>query len=382
MYRLLSLLRLAELIADDSDRAALGEFHNHRSVFKWQGQSLRLVELLDKLQQSERAWEWCGRDSAILDKVYDLTLSKFSHLPSDQDEKAISEEISGGPVKKEQPDCRYYFKAFVTYATKRINSNVKTSELDQEMQSAKFLQNLVMRHFYLSCLECQRRAQDLVSRYTWEVNGQTLSVWMPTYLTAHQRRQWLKANIDDADSSRPLERERIQAIVNRCLMLRRLVPLDEVHLRDRNVAAEPSLSFSVLHDISVQGLAEVVADEKADNIEAQRRSIRSLGKRKLSQMIRQIFEDISCEDYDEKRIAARFGLSTATFSRFAGRRWYKETGHQQRYSIPDLWLNIAQTLAGHAAFVEAARAAGIWTQVEKIAKRNYSTLRSEISHGQ
>lgn len=380
MYRLLSLLRLAELIVDGSDHAALAEFHNHRSIFRWNGQSLKLVEFLDRLQQGDRVWEWCGRNSLTVDKAYDLTLSKFSHIPTEQKDSPVSIDISDTLVKKAGPDCRYYFKAFVTHASEKITDKKFTSEIDREMQAARLLKNLVMRHFYLSCLECQRRSQNLLTLYAWQVNGQTLSIWMPTCLTPKQRRDWLKTNIEDPDPSRQQERERIQTIINQRLMLGKMIPLDENITSDKNTAAKPLLSFSVLHDISVQGLARVVAKEKADNIKMQRPSIQTLGKAKLARMIHQIFEDLSCDDYDEKRIANRFGLSLSTFSRFAGSRWSDDPNRLQTASIPDLWFNTAQTLAGHSTFIEAARAVDVWSNVEKIARSDNRALRSVTHH--
>ena len=82
MYRRLTLLRLAKLIARNSNRQALQELHNNRSVFYYHDQQpLRLVEFVDQLRQSKPAWRWCNREVEVLDGAYDLTISKFSNLP-------------------------------------------------------------------------------------------------------------------------------------------------------------------------------------------------------------------------------------------------------------------------------------------------------------
>jgi hypothetical protein len=58
--------------------------------------------------------------------------------------------------------------------------------------------------------------------------------------------------------------------------------------------------------------------------------------------------------YEEETLAEMFGLNRATFSRFAGSQW-RSSGK----TVPDLWRNLAETLARHSAFVETARQAGV-----------------------
>jgi AraC-like DNA-binding protein len=106
-------------------------------------------------------------------------------------------------------------------------------------------------------------------------------------------------------------------------------------------------------------LAIVVADEKARNIHEQRRSIRNLGEEKLKHLILRIFEDIKYDDYQDKEIATDFGLSKATFSRFAGSDWAKT-----KSTIPDLWLNTAKVLSRHDGFRQIALKAGYLKEVE------------------
>jgi len=118
--------------------------------------------------------------------------------------------------------------------------------------------------------------------------------------------------------------------------------------------------------ISVNGLADTVADEKAENIEQQRPTIRRLGEGKLKQLIQSVFTDLADGSYEEKQIAASFGLSRATFSRFAGSRWHHHCKDPIVTSVPDLWRNTAQTLAGHSDFVIAAQKAGVWKRVSGI----------------
>ena len=84
-------------------------------------------------------------------------------------------------------------------------------------------------------------------------------------------------------------------------------------------------------------------------------------------MIRTIFTRLANEKYVEKDIARSFGLSPATFSRFAGSHW-KNHCDNINMVVPDLWNNTAHTLAGHLDFVKAAQKAGIWKRVCEIVK--------------
>ena len=81
-------------------------------------------------------------------------------------------------------------------------------------------------------------------------------------------------------------------------------------------------------------LAGAIADEKSAGIRQQRRSIQKLGKKSLKKMILRIFEAIDDGNLQDHQIAKDFGLSKATYSRFAGSRWA-----QSDTSIPDLWRN-------------------------------------------
>ncbi len=67
--------------------------------------------------------------------------------------------------------------------------------------------------------------------------------------------------------------------------------------------------------------------------------------------------------YDENsdaKIANDFGLSKATYSRFAGRDWRKGDS----FEIPDLWKNIAHVVASDPIFFEAAIDYGLKDSIE------------------
>jgi hypothetical protein len=99
-------------------------------------------------------------------------------------------------------------------------------------------------------------------------------------------------------------------------------------------------------------LADAVAQEKAENPNVLRPAIRKLGEQSIKQLILQIFAEIEYDDYDITRIASQYGLSKASLSRFAGSTWYEKMETDQPVTIPDLWKNTAQVLAGNPTFMQ------------------------------
>jgi len=368
MYGHLTLLRLAELIAHDSDKKALRELHDNCKVFYYHNnQPLRLAEFADKLRQSSHARQWCNGESEPLEKAYDLTISKFSNLPN------LKKNCSG--VKLEGPNCRYYYEAFIKQAAKTTDSDFRCRNDDREKEVAKLLQNLIVRHFRLSCHECGRRDSELTTRYLWQVNDYTMEILLPVDIEGRQRGKWLADNIQDVDPTQPGERDRVQDIINDLTRKRNILSLEDIE-ENTIVANSPGFQLQTEQGITVKGLADVVAKEKAENIEVQRDAIQQLGKEKLRQLVRQIFDCLAHGQYEVVKIAENFGINKTTFSRFAGSNWLTQSGKSLDYPIPDLWFNTAQTLAGHPVFVRVAVGAGILDCVEKVLRSKNARKRN------
>jgi hypothetical protein len=371
IYQHFTLLRLAELIARDGDNKALQELHNNRRLFYYHSRSpLRMAEFIDKLRQSSPARRWCNAEADILEKAYDLTISKFSNLPC-SDEKSLQ-------LKPQGPDCRYYYEAFIKQAEKTIIDNRFYDRDDnRERQMAKLLQNLIVRHFRLSCQECSRRDRKFTTRYLWQVDGHSMEVFLPADLNGRQRGKWLTENIPDVEPARAGERQRVQAIIDDLTKKRRILSLGDIE--ENTIAAKPfDFESQIEQELIIKGLADVVAREKADNIELQRDAIQKLGRQKLQQLICEIFDCLAWSKYEAAKIADSFGINRATFSRFAGSSWLTQSGKSQDYPIPDLWLNTAQTLAGHPVFVRVAEDAGILGRVEQVLKAGNARRRNGV----
>jgi hypothetical protein len=332
----------------------LNELHERRPVFRYgRDDSLLLASFLSRLKESKLARKWTGYNQMATERAYDLTLDKFTNLPAQNMWKRRSLASRG-------PDCRYYYRAFHEHTTARLSWEEAGNPIREELVAAASLQRLVMRHFYLSCLESKRRAQRLVRRYVWQKNGCSLGIWMPSLLPGRRCRQWLEANVPDCDPTRAGERRRVQDIVNQRLTRPREIPLDEVNGgADSLAASTDSVSSMIEEEIFNQGLARTVAQEKAENLDGQRPAIRALGKDKLEELICQVFKGLSNDTCPAKDLARAFHLTPVTFSRFAGSQWMTGKRRDPSAQLPDLWQNTARILANHSGFRQAAGRAGL-----------------------
>lgn len=345
------VIGLARDISHRGDREALRELHDNRPLFRGLANtSLVMSDFLLEQKDRDITFRWCGRDPMTVDKAYDLTLAKFLNLPGDG---------------VEGPDCRYYYGAFYEYVVAQFRKSPPTDLIDAEIQAARILQKLVTRHLHLSCLECSRRALKLVRRYRWRVNDASLVVWLPVEMTGKRCRRWLEANFPDADPRRPGEPDRVQAVVDHLLTRPRVLSLDRLSESGVQVPAYRS-RFRMADEIAADGLAAVVAEEKAENLETQRPSIRALGGPTVRRLVETVFESLAEDRYYAERIAADFGLSKAAISRFAGCHWTRDSRASGESHVPDLWRNTAHILASHEDFVAAAQRAGVWEGVRRV----------------
>ena len=362
-YKGLSLIDLIKKIVEKDDLLALEEFHNNRSLFHFNnGPPLRFTDFLSELRENIFGKKPMGTDVLeIADYAYDLTLDKFSNLPGKN--RTRSSPKRGNDKKKmdKGPDCRLYFRAFLDFAKKSFSANPPQGLIEEEERAAKIMGGLVRRHFYFSRLEAERNNDHFWSRYYWSLKGHKICLWLPVSLKGQKRRKWLEENIDNPDPLRDLERERIQTIINRRLVRESLVPIDEI----LNTSSWNTGSISDQDPAFGSSLANVISEEKANKIKQQRRSIKSLGRKKLKKLVLRIFDDLCHGEFNDGKVAEDFGLSKTTFSRFAGSRWMKSGS-----IIPDLWLNTAQVLSTHKDLKGVAIESGVWGQVEAIVKDN------------
>jgi len=351
-YHKLPLVQLIAAIVHYSDRFALEELHSNRTLFSYGGEPpLCFIDFLNKLRESEIRMGWStGNMVETVDRAFDLTIDKFTRLPAEDDPGV---------------DCRVYFKAF-------LDGMAGGRGIRNEAKAAAFLQGLVRRHFYFSLLEAERKTNPFWSRYNWEVKGGTICVWLPVWLKGRKRREWLEKNIDFPNPEHPEEQQRVQGIINQNFPKGGFVAIEERGwIADKQDHVTPSREGESQKFF----LAETVAEEKGRNIEEQRLAIKALGEKKLKQLVLRIFNDLKNERYKDMEVARDFGLTKATFSRFAGSKWLRgKTG------IPDLWQNTAEVLSANPDLKEIAIRTGVWKKVKATLEKGGQDNREEPAH--
>ena len=353
-YQQIPLVWLIERIVSVNDKMALNELHENRTVFQYQEKDLLLVDYLVRLRDRDISRLWCGESQVVLDNAFDLTLEKFINIPPKKDR-------SGHPTGTGGTDCRYYYRAYYAHTVGHSEQKKLSNVLEMEIMAARRLQKFVARHFFLSCLECVRQEQKTTRRYGWRINGQSMTLWMPSELTAKQCRQWLLKNVDDIDPRRDDERHRVQEIIDSRLMRRKILPLGRMGNEALVPADSDVVSSMITEQITADGLAEAVAAEKAAAIDFQRPAIRTLGKANLKKLVLMVFDNLLNGGRAYAHILATFSLSPASLNRFAGSKWHKKPGGA--VVVPDLWKNTAHLLARHSDFTEAAKQAGVWKKI-------------------
>lgn len=320
--RSFSLIQLAGYVCHGC-YTSLKELHKRRFL---PGPSKRkkrtIVEYIAALAETGKdRYELSSELINNIEYAQNLTTDKFSRLP-----------IAG--MKRKEVDCRYYIKAFLNKMAQFIKKNYGISHLELERESIRVLEGLIKRHYFLSLKEAFRSNNLYSSRYNWKLPGGTICVKMPITITGRDRGKWLALHVGDPDPLRPGEKKRIQEIIDQYFGVGNAIRFDDrinySHAQEPSVYLEESNKFD---------LGKVVAVEKVNLIDQQRPSIKKLGPHLLRELIQTIFSCLEEGCFEDAHIAAEFGLSKSTFSRFAGSNWLKtENG------IPDLWRNTATVI--------------------------------------
>ncbi len=373
-YRRLVWLDLLALIVEKADRAALDEFHGARRPIRgFDGRTMALVEYVYELAE-ERLGERQTRDRLSefeLDRARDLTIDRFLNLPDGEYPIDQQDGFEGMARAEAKTDCRRYFTPFLKKLSEIERMRPAMSRVEKEIAASTLLKRQVKRHFEFCLKEARRLSNPFVSRYEWKTKSGSIYVMFPKEFPGRQRKAWLENNVEDPDSGRAGERERVQRIIDARLPQRRFVEFEEDTVALSSAMSRDRLeSWAFLYGFTAEGLAAVVAEEKASQIRRQRPAIRSIGPKHLRRLVLEVFDNLEEPRGSDCGIATRYGLSKASFSRFAGTRWQERFGEDHQARIPDLWLNTARALSNHPHFAEAAKDAGVWPRVTDVLTRD------------
>ena len=361
-----STVQLVRRIVESSDKPALRVLMEERKLFQLKGERpLLLPEFLLKMRERLAPPEQCDiYDCDLADCAYDLTLLKYINFP---DETEVNGNRRNSSLKGSRVDCRNYYRPFLCLMEGKIKKGAFVSQAEEEFTAGQLLNKLVWKAFLFSKLECRRSSLFSV-RYNWEVNGVRFTLWYPSYMTAKEFREWLDAHFRDIHPDAPNEQKRLQAIIDANLKRGYNISLDvpggavsKLHIEDEPCSLEVYDGYGI-----VKRLADIVAQEKVENMHELRPSIKALGGRTLKRLILQIFSDLSSGDYETSRLADQYSISRSTYSRFAGSKWLEKKGDDEVTAIPDLWRNTAQVLRGNPVFMETVLICGVAGGLEEV----------------
>jgi len=333
----LPIIELAKNIIK-GEKASLASLHNRKFLpGNKKNEHVTITEFIDSMAESRK--KFCIYNGELLENIefaQNLTIDKFFRLPSLY-------------LKRPGVDCRYYFRAFIKKNAQFRADNPDLTQLTLEAAAVKEMKGLIKRHFFLSLKEAHRSNNISFSRYYWKVNGKTICIKMPVTIAGRKRSRWLNKHIEELDTYSPGARKRIQSTIYQYFGKENVISYDDSF--NHGQLEEPAHDMD---DSPVIDLGKTVALEKTKLIETQRPAIKKLGQIRLTYLIERIFSDLEDGCFKDGKVAADFGISKSTFSRFAGSDWLKsESG------IPDLWRNTAEVVMAYPVFRNAVNTAGI-----------------------
>ncbi len=357
-YSSLSTFELIERVSVLEDHNALNYFLSFRKLFTISGKRVLLPEYLLKLKEGKfYPYLIISNNETKLDEKLDLisdrTLQKFSVL------KKYSEKIEG-------PYCNNQYNELYKLLTDYYKSEKTISQLDLELKAESCLKGMVIRHLKFSWLEACRKTNRLYQRYRWLLTGGAIELMKPIGIKGREFTKWLENNIENPDPSNKGEKYRIQNAVDNWFGHSSEIDYESIAYSQHDKFDQYFYSERYPEDF-----VTLVANEKSENINKLKPSIRLLGLNKLKKFIKEILDNIMYNENKDISIAKEYGLSKATYSRFAGKNWKNNNNGE----VPDLWKNIAHIITSDPTFTEMAISFRIKTVIDSILKINENEMR-------
>jgi hypothetical protein len=336
-YKELTIVDLAELIAENSDKSALDELLS-RCICSVNGEQLTVCGYLLFLKENRKPQAY--ESVMTIEAVYNLSVLKFC---------SFSDSHNNGP------DCRRYYRAFLKYIKPLIAG---VDVIEEEIIAAEKLKAFAYRQFRWSYLDARRKENGFSKLYYW--NGYKLQ--MPSVMTGRQCAKWLKDNIGQSNIKNASEQQRLQQIIDENLFVPSIIPLAGDSFDDFKAKTITPLSEIIEKEVASKSLSECIANEKADNLDSLRVSIARLGKEKVQKLVVAIFDAISTDSYKPSVLGARFGVSPAAMTRFASLKWKNGNGN----SIPQLWANTARYVVNLPQYSKMLYETGLYNKLSSI----------------
>jgi len=348
-YSSYSTLELIKRISINKENSALNNFLSSRKLLFINSKRLLLPDYLQKLKE-KRFYPFITipNDETKLEEklnlTYDRTLQKFTVLKINKD-------------KLEGPFCDKQYETLYKQITNNKDLSYTQSQLEQELEIESLFKKMVIRHLKFSWLEVCRQTNRLYQRYRWEVDGGTIELKKPLRIDGREFTKWLSTHIDNPKSCAKDEKHRIQKEVDD--WFGKSIEID--YSKIKNIQSGNLDPITETERYS-EDFTTLIADEKSRNLIKLRPAIRDLGADNVKELVKKIVDDHIYEKNNDVSNVREFGISKATYSRFAGRNWEQDNNGK----VPDLWKNIAEVVANDPVFYEIAISIGIKAIIDKI----------------
>jgi len=359
-YFQLSTFKLIKKIAVHSDAKALNHLLSYRKIFWLDGIRQLLPEFLLNLRKKYFNPYIIISDNEKnidekMDLVYERTLQKFSVLRPKNDNPII-----------EGPYCDNQYKRLYTKISEFENSQKDLTELYKEYEVEKIFQKQVIIHISYSWLESCRIKNRYYQRYTWKLKSRNIELKKPRWIEGNKFRKWLEKTFIDTNPNDSLVKEQIQKAIFSEFGFNRELRINNIGTNSIELSNNPDQNQKIDNEYIENHLYQKVADEKADNIHDLRPAIRNLGKKRVRKLVLKILYSYIENYYKDIEISKEFGLSKATFSRFAGSDWNKDNTENKSLKVPDLWKNMASVIVADPYFCQAANEVGVIDIIKRI----------------
>ena len=349
-YSVLPTIELIERISVHEDNNALNNFLSTRKLLIIDGKRVLLPEFLLKLKERkffpyQKISNQENKLKEKLDLTYDRTLQKFSIL------KNQSAKIEG-------PYCNNQYNELYKQLNNYLIINETISQLELELKVEHLFKAMVIRHINYSWLEICRITNRLYKRYRWELETGTIELKKPLGIGGRDFTRWLEKHIDSPNPTVGNEKYKIQKEIDDWFGHSSFIDFESI------ANTKQSENEFLEHERYPEDFPSLIAIEKSKNIDKLRPSIKALGEIKVKEFVKKVLESILYNENNDVSIAKEFGISKATYSRFAGRDWKSNNNGE----VPDLWGNIAKIVTSNPILIEKSISMGIKPVIDTILK--------------
>ena len=320
-----------------------------RLLFRYGRDRLNLLDYVGRRSES-MAKQPSDRHASDPDEIYNLVTNRWLFVPAETDGEPFGSLAT--------------YRAFARHLDRLHQTNTFPSPLDSERAEAHVMQTLVELHLRWALQTQRTRRSAAWSRYTFHGPDACLTLLVPRRVPGQERRTYVERCAGPIRPGDPGEQQRVQAAIDAYAGPGLGFTIDEARDAGHGLERPDHAAIEAEDEARCVRFIDGLAEEKSATAHLQRDAIAALGPHGVRDLVGRVMSDVMADDYHPASVAADFGLSRSTMTRFAARHW-----RDDRTGLPsDLWLNAARLLGRNPLLIEAAKNAGLLDEVRRIAQ--------------